>query len=216
MRFISFLFGWIIKITGFIPYLFCFRTKVHYEDKSKQNRFIKGKAILMSNHNTVMDAALMLFVFFSRTLRFLAAEILYKKNIFMTFLLKVLGAIKVDRTNNDFSFLNKANKVLDQGGVIEIYPESRIPRKDETKPLEFKPSVVHLALTSNAPIIPVYNQGIYFKGKTNHMIIGTPIFVRDLYDSSLSEKENIANITQKLRQKVIDLQYELESQLESK
>ena len=208
-------FQWFVRITGCILFWILLPTKLHYEDKSAQNRFIKGRAILMSNHRTVMDVGVMLFVFFSRTLRCLAAELMYQKNFFMTLFLKGIGAIKVDRYSNNFEWMNKANKVLDKGGVIEIYPEARIPKPDEETPLPFKPSVVHLALTSNAPIIPVFNQGVYFKGKLNHMIVGKPIYVREWYDTSLSEKENIAAICEKLRNKVIELENELNRQLDN-
>ena len=61
------LFHWFFRITGFIPQLIGFRYKVYYEDKSVQGRRIKGKAILMSNHQSVMDVALYLFVFLAET-----------------------------------------------------------------------------------------------------------------------------------------------------
>ena len=183
--------NWFLKITGFLPWLFCFRTKVYYEDKKVQGRHIKGKAIVMSNHHTVMDVPVMMYVFWGRTLRCLMAELLYEKNIFMTLLIKAMGGIKVERDAHDFSFLDKANKVLNKRGVVEVYPESRIPNKGEEKPLEFKPSVVYMALTSGAPIIPVYSDGVYFKKQRARVIIGKPISVQDWYDDSIGEKENI-------------------------
>lgn len=208
------LFHWFFKITGFIPQLLGFRYKVYYEDKSVQGRRIKGKAIIMSNHQSVMDVALYLFVFFGRTLRCVTAEIMYAKNIFMTFVLKVLGCIKVERDGRDFAFLGKAERILAKGGVVEIYPESRLAKKGEEKPLEFKPSVVYLALSSGAPIIPVYNTGGFFKLSRTRVIIGKPIDVREWYDDALSERENIEIICQRLRGKVIELRDELERQRE--
>ena len=208
--------NWFLKITGFLPWLFCFRTKVYYEDKKVQGRHIKGKAIVMSNHHTVMDVPVMMYVFWGRTLRCLMAELLYEKNIFMTLLIKAMGGIKVERDAHDFSFLDKANKVLNKRGVVEVYPESRIPNKGEEKPLEFKPSVVYMALTSGAPIIPVYSDGVYFKKQRARVIIGKPISVQDWYDDSIAEKENIDIICKKLREKVIGLRDELARQTSTK
>ncbi len=216
MRLIAFLFNWLVKITGFIPQLFAFRTKVTYEDRALQGRRIKGKAILISNHSFLTDFAAMMFVFMGRTLRCVTAELMYQKNIFMTLFLVLSGTVKVDRNTHDFSFIDKCKKILDKGGVIEIYPEARLPHRDEETPLPFKPSAVYLALESGAPIIPVYNNGKYFSKERNRVIIGKPILVSELYDPQKSEKDNITYITDFLRGKIIELRNELESQQNSR
>ena len=204
--------SWIIKIVNYIPQLIVFRTRVYYENKSVQRRRIKGSAIVVSNHITIMDFAVMMFVFYSRTLRCLMAELMFKQNFVLTFLLKILGGIKVDRDSHDYSFVSKCCKILDKGGVIEIYPEARIPQPGEETPLPFKSSAAYIALESGAPIIPVYNEGKYFKLHRNKVIIGTPIDVRELYDNSLGHTENLENISKILRQRVIELKNELEKQ----
>lgn len=209
-----FLTHWFVKITAFPAPLFLFRTKVYYEDKKVQSRRIKGKAIVMSNHQTVMDFAVWMFVFWRRTMRCLMAEILFKKNFLMTGMLKALGGIKVDRETHDFSFLAKAEKILDKGGVVEIYPEARLALPGEEKPLAFKPSVAYMALQSGAPIIPVYTDGEYFTKKRTRVIIGKPVDVREWYDERLSEKENLDAICKRLREKVIELQNELQRQMQ--
>ncbi len=206
------LYNWFVKITGYFVQLFMFRTKVYYEDKSVQSRRIKGSAIVISNHVTVMDFAVLMFVFYSRTLRCLIAELMFSQNIFLTLLLKFLGGIKVDRDSHDFSFVNKCCKILKKGGIIEIYPEARLPKEGEQTPLPFKSSAAYIALESGAPVIPVYNSGNYSKKGRNNVIIGMPIDVREYYDNSLSHTENLENISEMLRQRVIDLQNELESQ----
>ena len=204
--------SWIIKIVNYIPQLLVFRTKVYYQDKSVQRRRIKGGAIVISNHITVMDFAVMMFVFYSRTLRCLMAELMFRQNFLLTFLLKILGGIRVDRNSHDYSFVSKCCKILKKGGVIEIYPEARIPQPGEETPLPFKSSAAYIALESGAPIIPVYNEGKYFKLHRNKVIIGTPIDVRELYDNSMGHTENLENISKILRQRVIELKDELEEQ----
>ncbi len=207
-----FLFNWFVKLTGWIPQLLVFKTKVHYEDKAVQSRRIKGKAIIVSNHNYLMDFGVLMFVFWRRTLRCAVAELMYHKNVFMTFFLHALGCVRVERGDHDFSFLTKLKKILDKGGVVEIYPESRLPLKDEERPLEFKPSYVYLALESGAPIIPIYNNAKPFGKERERVIIGKPINVAELYDSSLTERENIDQINSYVRSKVIELGKELERQ----
>jgi 1-acyl-sn-glycerol-3-phosphate acyltransferase len=212
----SFLFGWFVKITGWLPQLLVFRIKVHYEDKNVKSNRIKGKAIVVSNHNTIMDFAVLMFVFWRRTLRCAVAEIMYHKNFFMTFLLNALGSVRVERDDHDFSFLGKLGKILEKNGVVEIYPESRLPLEGEERPLEFKPSYVYLALESGAPIIPVYTSPHPFSAGRERVMIGKPIRVEELYDSTLSERENINNINQHVRSKIIELEKELERQKEKR
>ncbi|MBR2337814.1 MAG: 1-acyl-sn-glycerol-3-phosphate acyltransferase [Clostridia bacterium] len=204
-----------VKITGFIPYLFVFRTKVYYQNRKAQSRRIKGKAIIVSNHTSVWDFVLVLFLFPLRLVRCVVAEIMYKK-FGLNLLLPLIGSIKVDRNTQDYSFVSKSVNVLNKGGVIEIYPEGRIPEKTEEKPLPFKPSTVYVALESGAPIIPIYTNGKYFTKARARVIIGEPFYALDLYDNSLSEKENIEAINEHLRNKIIMLGEELERQTNQK
>ena len=210
-----FLFNWFVKITGFIPQLLIFRTKVHYEDRAIQDRYIKSKAIVICNHNYLLDFGVLLFVFWTRTLRCAVAEVMYNKNFFMTSLLNLLGCVKVERESCDFSFLSRMKKILDRGGVVEIYPEARLPAKDDERPLEFKSSYVYLALESGAPVIPVYSNAELFGKKRERVIIGKPIDVLSLYDNTFSEKENVQRINTYIRSKVIELREQLEEQCEA-
>ena len=197
-------FNYFVKITGWLPATLILRMKVKYEDKKVQSRRIKGKAILMSNHTSVYDYALLLFLFFFRTLRCLMAEVLYKK-LLLRFFLKLMGGIYVNRDSYDFSFMDKCKKVLDKGGVVGIFPESRLPKKGEETPLAFKESITLLALESGAPIIPIYTKGNYFTKFRTRVTIGTPINVRSYYDETKSQKENVKEITLMLRNKIIEL-----------
>ena len=199
------LFNAFVKITAFPVQWAVFRTKVYYEDKSAQSRRIKGAAVLVSNHTSVWDYACYMFVFFFRTLRCQMAEVLFNKKPLGLFL-KMMGGIRVDRDARDFSFVAKSQEILEKGGVVEIFPESRLPLKGEERPLPFKPSAAYIALLSGAPIIPVFSNGAYYTKKRARVIIGKPMYARELYDDSLSEKENLAAISEAMREKIISLE----------
>ena len=203
--------NWFVKITGFPVYLLVARTKVFYEDESVRSRRIRGKAIVISNHTSVWDIGFLIFIFPFRTLRCIIADIMFAKNPFLTFFLKAIGGIKVEREAHNFAFIQKSCDVLDKGGVIEIYPEARIPQQDENPPIEFKPSAAYIAMLSGAPIIPVYTDGKYFAKERARVIVGNPIDVTKLYDPALSEQDNLKNITEQLRNKVVELKNELNS-----
>lgn len=197
-------FNTFVKITGWLPQKILFRTKIYYEDKKAQSRRIKGKAIIVSNHTSVYDYAAMLFVFPTRTLRYQMAEVLFGKKGLGTFL-KMMGGIKVDRDARDFSFMAKSEEILSRGGVVGTFPESRLPREGEERPLEFKPSAAYLALSTGAPIIPVHVSGGYFGKKRVRVVIGKPVVAADLCREDLTEKENVKNVSTFLREKIIGL-----------
>ena len=203
--------NWFVKITGFPGEVIFYRKKIYYEDKNASNRKIKGGALIISNHTDIYDYPLMMYTFPGRNLHVLVAEITYDMNGFMKWLLKGLGAIRVDRNNHDFAFMSQTTDLLKKGKACLIYPESRLPNEDEKDHLlEFKPSYIYSALESGAPIIPVYTNGIYGKLKKKYkdrarVIIGKKIFVRDLYDSNKSEKENIAFINDYVKNRILEL-----------
>ena len=200
-----------VKITAYPVQLPVFRTKVYYEDKKVQSRRIRGAAILISNHTSVWDYAVWLFVFFFRTLRAQMAEVLFEKKPLGLFL-KMMGGVCVDRNSFDFGFVSRSQAILEKGGVVEIFPESRLPLKGEARPLPFKPSAAYLGLLSGAPMIPVYTNGAYFSKKRARVIIGKPLYARELADDSLSEKENLERISAILREKIISLEKQLYEQ----
>lgn len=202
------LFTAFVKVTAFPVQWAVFRTKVYYEDKKIQIRRIKGPAIIISNHTSVWDYGAMLFVFFFRTVRTQMAEVLFKKRLLGLFL-RMMGGIKIDRGSFDFGFMTKSRSVLERRGVLQIFPESRLPLKNEQRPLPFKPGAAFLGLTTGAPIIPVYTNGAYFTKKRARMMIGKPVNVRELYDEGLSEKENLEKISAALRDRIIDLEHQL-------
>lgn len=198
------LWNWFAKITGWPVQLICFRTKVVYEDKKVQGRHIKGPAIIISNHTSVFDYAVFLFVFWTRTLRFQMAELLYEKPM-LGRLLRHLGGIKVDRDSHDFGFIDRSVNVLDKGGVLGVFPESRLPRPEEERPLEFKISAAYIALASGAKIIPVYTNGSYFNKKRARVVIGKPVYAAELTEDGADDNENLRIVSARLREKVIEL-----------
>ncbi len=204
------------KATGWLPFVISSRPKYYYEDKSLQARKIKGSAIVMPDHHDVLDFAAMMYAFPGRNLRCLIAEVIYKKGRLMSAMLRGLGSIRVDRNTNNFSFIDEAVNVLKKGGVVEIYPEARLPVAGEETPLPFKPSVVYIALTSGAPIIPVVTNGKYGKKERLRVLIGKPIDIQQIYRDELDERENTELILNVLRTKIIDLRNELENEKKKK
>ncbi|MBR3298145.1 MAG: 1-acyl-sn-glycerol-3-phosphate acyltransferase [Clostridia bacterium] len=193
-----------VKLTGWPAQLIVFRTKYYYEDKSVQSRRIKGPAIIVSNHTAVYDYACMLFVFFTRTLRYQMAELLFEKKLLGPFL-KLLGGIYINRNATDLGFMSESESILKKGGVVGIFPEGRLPLESETPPIEFKPGAAYLALASGVKVIPVYTNGAYFSKQRAKVVIGKPIDPTLFDDRSRTDKENIERLTEAMRAKIIEL-----------
>ena len=201
----AWLFQLFVRITGYPVYRIWANPTFRYEDRKVQGRLIKGKAIIVSNHTTVWDFGFWLYALPFRAHRCIMADVLKHINFFLTLFLKMNQGIFVSRKAQDLGFIKQCQHILDRGGVVQVFPESRIAEADEEKPLPFKPSFVHIALESNAPIIPLYSSGDYFKKGRVRAAIGKPIYVKDLYDESKSHKENLLEIAEYVRRKVIEL-----------
>jgi len=183
-----------------------YRPRYRYVNKKSQSRRIRGKAVVISNHNSVYDFALMLMTFPCRDLRYLMAEVLFKKKRLAWFL-KNMGGIVVDRDAKDMSFLKTAADLLAKGRVVGSFPEARLHRPEEDKDilLPFVPSTALLALKADAPIIPVYishnNKGFY---KYN-IIIGGKLRLSEFCDYNDVDADKLKELSAMLRDKVIEL-----------
>ena len=201
----AWLFQLFIRITGYPVYRFWVNPRFRYEDRKAQGRLIKGKAIIVSNHTTVWDFGFWLYALPFRAHRCIMADVLKHINFFLTLFLKMNQGIFVSRKAQDLGFIKQCQHILDKGGVVQVFPESRIAEADEEKPLPFKPSFVHMAHECDAPIIPLYSSGEYFKKGRVRAAIGKPIYVKELYDESKNHKENLLDIAEIVRRKVIEL-----------
>lgn len=201
-----------VKLTGAIPALLFMKPKV-YKLNSTTKRSLPKKAILMSNHTSLLDFVLYLMVFFGRNLHFLMAEVLFNKGKLFSWFLYKIGGIFVDRNNYTFSFVEKCLDVLDKKGVVCIFPQGRLPVKG--KPFPFKPGIVLVALRTDAPIVPVYTDGNYGIFKRARVMIGEEINIRDYAKSENVTDEELAELTAILEKKTYELKDELEKRLKA-
>lgn len=197
--FINFFLGF-TKITGFLPALIFFKPKVYWESDTKK---LPKSFILVSNHKSLLDFALYLIVFPFRTIHFLMAEVLYNKGKLFSFLLNSWGGIKVERTEQDFSFVADSLEVLDAGGNVGIFPESRLPVNG--KPWPFTTSTAFIAMQTDTPILPVYTFGGYSLFRRTKVCIGKPFYVSEYINKDLSHQEQLNVITKALEKKVYSL-----------
>lgn len=188
---------WFTKLTGVLPALLFLKPKIYYVDKKVQGRKLPKGSILMSNHKSLMDFVLYLVLFFGNNIRFLMAEVLYKKSKIFSWFLFALGGIYVNRDALNSDFMSYSVNVLDKGGVVGIFPEGRLPVGG--KPFPFKPGISYIAMNSDSVIVPVYTDGNYGLFKRARVVIGTPINLREYCNEenpSVQEYDRLTNILQ--------------------
>ena len=200
-KFFISLFLFITKITGAIPALIFLKPKVYRQDGAK--RRLPKNCILVSNHKSLLDFLLYLMVFSLRTIHFLMAEVLYNKGKFFSFLLNSWGGIKVERNDKNFSFVSDAIEILDNNGIVGVFPEGRLPING--KPWPFTTSTAFIAMHCDAPIVPVYTNGNYGLFKRARVCVGKPFYVSDYLQNGLNDQEQIEHITSVIENKVYEL-----------
>lgn len=202
-----------VKLTGLIPALLFLKPKV-YKVNNNSKRYLHSKAILMSNHMSLLDFVLYLIVFFWRNIHFLIAEVMFNKGKLFSWFLYKIGGIFVDRNACNFSFVEESLRVLESNRMVGIFPQGRLPVNG--KPFPFKPGIVLVALRTDAPIIPVYTDGNYGLFKRAHVIIGEEIYIRDYIkydDAAAVTNEEIASLAKMLEEKNYELKTILEKRL---
>lgn len=205
------IFRWLALITGWPVQLLVFKRKTYYEDRRVQGRRVRGKALIVSNHFSVFDYMVNLFLFPFRKLYVVYWPQNSKR---IRWGMKFFGGIVSDRDVMSLRFMDESVKTLEKGRIVQIYPEAYI--SEDGRMDEFKPSYVLIALRAEAPIIPVITDGNYGFFKRVHLIIGKPI---DLWDYCTSEdptKEEIMALNDIVYKKCLELQRELEARKQNK
>ena len=202
---------WLALLSAWPVQLLVFKRKTYYEDRRAQGRRVRGKALIVSNHFSVFDYMVNLFLFPFRKLYVVYWPQNSKR---IRWGMKFFGGIVSDRDVMGLRFMDESVKTLEKGRVVQIYPEAYI--SEDGRMDEFKPSYVLIALRAEAPIIPVITDGQYGLFKRVHLIIGKPI---DLWDYCTSEdptKEEIMALNDIVYKKCLELQRELEARKQNK
>lgn len=212
------LFRWIAMIQGFIPYWLFFKRKTYYEDPNMKRRpfggaRINGGALIISNHFSVVDYMVYLFLFGPRKLYVVTSEIAYKSK-FVGWGMKSFGGIKVDRTVHNMRFIDDSADEINRGHQVLIFPESRNTEDGEMH--EFMPSYLGIALQTESPIVPVITDGNYGFFKQTHVMVGKPIDWREYVQTDDPSKEEIAELNDIIYRKALELQAELRSRIAKK
>lgn len=145
----------ILKVLVF----FVFDLKVHNADNINNT---KGGLIACGNHKSMIDPVI-LAVSTKRQVHFMGKKELFENKIF-GYLFRKLGAFPVDRQGVSMSAIKSSLSVLNNNGVLGIFPEGT--RVKEYSDENAKPGIALIANKAKSNIIPFYIKGSYkFRGR---------------------------------------------------
>lgn len=205
-------FGYVGVITGFPFQWIFFAHKVYYEDKKVQGRYIKGGALLISNHYSPFDYVSTAGLLFPRKPDVVASEHAYKNKL-QAFGMKFWGGIKCDRRIKSMRFVSESIKRIQRGRIVLIFPEGHNTPDGTIK--DFYASYILIALRANCPIIPIVSDGNYSLFKRLHVIIGKPIWLRDYLDHEKYNKDDVIRLNEMVRNHVLELREDLDRRVEA-
>lgn len=206
LKAIRFFLRLFIKITGFLPAIIFLKTKVYYSSllAKKENKHIKGGAIIISNHTSQFDYYTLLFHFLFRVVHTFVGEIVYKFKG-LHFLNYVMENIRCFRNEYSEEPINQGLSYLKKNKLVLIFPEGGY-ETIKGKIQSFKRGVIYLALRSGKPIIPIYQKGSYSLFKRNRILIGERIYLKDYLSNDEPDEKEIDRLAGMLQSKIKQLQ----------
>ena len=146
--------NYIISLCRFMVFIFCCKIKIH-------GHFPDHKTfVIMANHSSFLDVFVIPSVFNSgKKFSAVAASKNFKIPIY-SLLLKQMKVVSIDRSNRKQAIkgIQEAEKVLKEGYHIVILPEGT--RSLDGKIGEFKKGGFHLAVNTQADILPIITKGL--------------------------------------------------------
>ena len=185
-----------------------FPTKVINKEK-----MFHTQAIVCCNHLASEDVLLVASKLLKNSCNVVGKAELFKNKFTGAFLRK-LGAISIERGEGDIEATKKILRVLKAGKQLLIFPEGTRNTSGTTVMGEFKEGTTMFAMKTNSPIIPLIIHHKAKPFKRNYLIVGDPIDLNAVFPEKT--KENREQATIYLRQKMEELQKELDEWVTAK
>lgn len=177
------------------PLIPIYRVKRLTPSGEKYKGKIQGGAILAANHTGFSDTFVVGVTVWYRRMFFLAAEVVMKTKL-RSWLLKGVGAIKIDREAADIEAIRKSVEVLKQGYLLTIFPQGGITQGEDIQTL--KSGAALIALQAGVPIIPMHIMPRKHWCSRCTVVIGNPIDPRNYTPKKFPSTADIERVSQVL------------------
>jgi len=166
-----------------------------------RENMIKGAAMVCSNHSALIDPFLVAIPFGYNDPVHVIAKIELYKNPIVSWFLKKMGMISVDRSINDIGSIKASLDYLKKGEKVIIFPEGT--RSSEYDMHAAKSGAVKLAERAGVPIIPVFVPRIKPFFKKSNIIYGEPYCIEKQKEKR--HADDYAKLSEELMVKIQDL-----------
>ena len=124
----------------------------------KRNIPREGGALLLANHQGFLDPIL-IAVKLNRPISYMAKAELFEKGRFFKWLIEALHAFPVKRGTGDIGAIKQAIGRLEEGYLLNMYPEGTRTKTGELGPI--LPGVAVIVRRAGVPVIPVIIDGSF-------------------------------------------------------
>ena len=182
-----------------IPLLILYRMKRLNPDGTKYKGRIHGGAIIAANHTSFSDPFLVGVAVWYRRLFFLAAEAVMQGKL-RTWLLKGVGAIKIDRHSTDIVAIRKSVDILKEGHLLAVFPQGSIAENEQVKSV--KSGAVLIAIQAGVPIVPIHICSPKRWYSRRVVIVGNPIYPQSYIKNKFPSTADIEKVSQVLMEEM--------------
>jgi 1-acyl-sn-glycerol-3-phosphate acyltransferase len=142
-----------------------------------------GPAIVACNHISYVDPLTIASAVCKagRRPRFLAKDDLFRIPVVGSVFRGVRQIPVVRGTGDARQALAAAERAIDMGEVVVIYPEGTVTRRPDHLPMQGKSGAVRLSLTTGVPITPLVSwgsQAVWQKSGKGSLKLGRPVWMR--------------------------------------
>jgi 1-acyl-sn-glycerol-3-phosphate acyltransferase len=157
-------------------------------------------AVIICNHRSSLDPSFVALTV-PRVVHWLVARE-YCEFLLFRRLLRLCGSIPTNRGGVDTAATKAAIRIVEQGGLVGLFPEGRINRTGQTL-LPGHPGAAMIALKTRAPVVPCYIRGAPYDGTSLgcllmpasvRLTIGQPIDLSAYFDRA-SDRELFDELT---------------------
>ncbi len=178
-----------------------FRTLFGYSISGKNHLPPRGPFIICANHTSWFDPPLAGCIIPAKNkVHFMAKEELFHIRV-LGWIIKKMGAFPVRRSTADRKAIRQALRILEEGGVVGLFPEgTRIKTGELGKPLQ---GAALIPMKSQKPVVPVAIKWPPGPFKRIRVAIGAPVVFQGSGKGSLEEIS--AQIMEEIRKQWVSL-----------
>ena len=199
--FVSRLFYNFVRITGALPGLVWLRPRILYEIPAAR-KHVRGGALIVSNHISILDPVYLMFAVWYRRLRFICIKEFYEGK-FRSLIFRLGRCIPIDRENVTMDTLREIVSGLKDGDLITIFPEGHINESGEAVE-RFKSGAVLMSTMGARPILPIYIDKPRRPLSRLTAVIGEPMDPASEYGRRPTS-EQLQAFSERLQQKELEL-----------